>query len=307
VREIRPDVFVEDRYSTFGDYHGCNYGFVVTSAGPVVIDTPQWPSDAVTFREELDDHGDVQFLINTHEHIDHVTGNHYVPGTVVSHEGVRAALTGTPDPADAETMFDIIFEASTAEKRRDALAEIESETFDWEAYMRLVFEEVDEASLEHLDGYRMRPPDVTFTDEATLHVGDCTFELLHLPGHVESHIGVYVPEKELLFAGDNVTTECYPSVAASDPDDWLDSLRRMEDLPVDCVVPGHGAVGGAEAIPEFRSFLETAIERVEDGIDEGLSAAELAERVSFTDLRPALHPMEASHRHDVDRLYEALS
>lgn len=306
MREIADGVFVEDRYSLHGDYHGCNYGYVETGDGIVAVDTPEWPSDAVPYRERLADAGDVRYLVNTHQHIDHVAGNHYVPGERVSHEGVRAAISIPPDYDRTKGLLGHLFEADLA---RDKIATVEEwgpDDFDWEDLMRLIFADLDAESIEYLDGYEMAPPAVTFSDEATLHVGDCTFELVHVPGHVESHIAVYVPEKAVLFAGDNVTTECYPSMASAVPGDWLDSLDRLDDLAVEHVVPGHGPVAGPGAIGAFREFLSTAVDRVAAVTDER-SVDEAVEQVDFTDLRPALHPMALSHRDDVERLYEVLA
>jgi hypothetical protein len=65
-------------------------------------------------------------------------------------------------------------------------------------------------------------------------------------------------------------------------------------------------VAGQAAIGSFREFLATAVDRVDDVTDE-LSVTEAVDRLDFTDLRPALHPMALSHRDDVERLYEVLA
>jgi cyclase len=305
MHEVTDGVHVEDRYSTHGEYHGCNYGFVETGDGIVAVDTPEWPSDAVAYRDDLADRGKVAYLINTHEHIDHVAGNHFVPGRRVSHELVREAMSIPPEFDRTKHLLTHLFPGDVAESKIATVEEWGAGGFDWADVMRLIFEDIDPDSLAHLDGYGMVPPEVTFTDEATLHVGDCTFELLSVPGHVESHIAVHVPEKGVVFAGDTVTTECYPSMAGSVPHAWLDSLERLADLDVDHVVPGHGPVAGPDAISEFASFLETAMERVA-AVTDDQTVDEAVESVQFDDLRPPLHPMALSHRDDVERLYAVL-
>ena len=64
----------------FINYRGCNPGYVVTSDGVVVIDTPMLPTKAVEMREEALAKGPIRFLINTESHIDHNFGNHFFAG-----------------------------------------------------------------------------------------------------------------------------------------------------------------------------------------------------------------------------------
>ena len=67
---------------------GCNPGYVVTSEGVVIIDTPQLPTKAVEMRNEALEKGPIRYLINTERHIDHIFGNHYFHGLcpVVAHK-----------------------------------------------------------------------------------------------------------------------------------------------------------------------------------------------------------------------------
>ena len=50
------------------------------------------PTDAVKWRDEINKHGEVRYLINTEPHGDHTTGNCFFGGTVVAHEGTREAV-----------------------------------------------------------------------------------------------------------------------------------------------------------------------------------------------------------------------
>ena len=57
-----------------------------------MIDTPQMPKDALVWRDEINKHGDVRYLINTEPHSDHFSGNYFFGGIVVGHEGIREAI-----------------------------------------------------------------------------------------------------------------------------------------------------------------------------------------------------------------------
>ena len=69
---------VTDRIWAETKVRGCNPCFVKTSAGPVVIDTPQLPTRAVAMRDQVEAIGPIQYLINTEHHVDHIFGNYWL-------------------------------------------------------------------------------------------------------------------------------------------------------------------------------------------------------------------------------------
>ena len=58
-------------------FWGCNPGFVSSSDGVFMIDTPQEPIEAVRWRERLLEFGALRHLVNTEPHPDHIRGNAY--------------------------------------------------------------------------------------------------------------------------------------------------------------------------------------------------------------------------------------
>ena len=75
MRKVSAHIYVET------SLRGCNPGFVVTKEGIVMIDSPQVPSDALRWRDELTGRGEIIYLINTEPHRDHIIGNFFFPGT----------------------------------------------------------------------------------------------------------------------------------------------------------------------------------------------------------------------------------
>jgi cyclase len=67
MQQVTGRIFAETRV------RGCNPCFVDTSAGPVVIDTPQLPTKAVAMRKLVETHGTIQYVINTEHHVDHIS------------------------------------------------------------------------------------------------------------------------------------------------------------------------------------------------------------------------------------------
>ncbi|MDD5190160.1 MAG: MBL fold metallo-hydrolase [Dehalococcoidales bacterium] len=266
MKKIAKNVYAET------NYRGCNPGFVVTSAGVVMIDTPQMPTDAVKWREIIAKHGSVKYVINTEPHGDHYTGNYYFKGTVVAHEGTRQAILASNIDQMKERM------------RKTAPAEY--------ALMKR---------------FRFRPPTITLTKEMTLYVGDHTFKLINLPGHTPYQVAVYIPEEKTIFTSDNVFYKVPPWFQQAMPYEWLESLKRMEDMEIEVVVPGHGEVCDAGYFPEMRACVQEWVDTVNDTIKQGLALEEAINKVTILDryqLDPEMRKMLL--RFNVGRLYQVL-
>ena len=299
MKQITANVSVEDQFSVPPVCRGSNWGFVTTSEGIVMIDTPMVPRTAVEWRNKIAKEGEVHYIINTHHHVDHVTGNHFFPGTVVSHEGVKE-------------MFKAPLARVAGSERLEEAAKIGQGTM---GYIRLLVGEHDPESLPLLEDYQyqIKEPTITFTERLNLYFGEHTFELIHMPGHTESHIGVYIPQKKVFFTGDNFTNGTQPSLAHCLPLEWVASLKQIEAMDIDVVVPGHGEVCDRAEVREFRLFIQKCIDMTRAAIKEGMSAEETAETLSFEELypvnrcNPAVHPGSAMQKKNVLRLYEVLS
>ena len=88
-------------------------------------------------------------------------------------------------------------------------------------------------------------PDELLTGEGGALPGGGGWEWILTPGHSPGHISVYHPERRLLIAGDHVLPRISPNVGADryvlDPlSEYLASLARLRDLPVELVLPSHG-------------------------------------------------------------------
>jgi cyclase len=242
---------------------GCNPGYVVTEGGVVVIDTPQLPTHAVRMRQEAERHGPIRYLINTEHHIDHIFGNYFFKGagTVIAHEEVFKNFM-VPTPAINPYAY--------------AKEAIPTDDPDGAALFP------DEAT------YFQDPnkPAITFTGNVTLRVGRHTFKLLYTPGHSRGQIAVYIPEERTVFTGDTIFNQCQTWVNEADCDQWLASLKFLETLDVDHVVPGHGPVCDRRCFRVQAAFLREWTTAVALGIARGWTKSECMERISFLDRFP---------------------
>lgn len=227
-------------------FWGCNPGFLVTTDGVVMIDTPQQPIDAVRWRERLAEHGPVRHLINTEPHIDHISGNAFFPGVeVIGHVGLR-------------DRYEQAVPQMTSAERLETLKQADP----------------DSVWLFNHPSYPPNPPTRTFTDQLTLQVGAHTIRILHIPGHTPPQTGVYLPEEGVLFTGDNIFNRCKTFIQEADPWQWLEALRRIGGLDADVIVPGHGEPCDNGYLPEQAQIIEDWVGAVEDLVRRGMTEEE---------------------------------
>ena len=255
---------------------GANTSVIKTAQGLVMVDNPHRPSDCLKLRDEIAGLGEIKYIVNTEHHIDHVTGNFYFPGTIIAHEKVEVGMTQL-------TMEKVIGRV------RD----------------------IDPHELTLMENYQLRMPDITFSEGLSLFTGSHTFNLIHLPGHTEGQTAVHIPEERVLITGDTVSYRVQIFMHECDPYQWLQSLKKIEEIDVDVIVPGHGEVCDKSYLPELASFIQEWINTIKDAIAKGWSKEEALERISFLDR----YPMDVGEpkmgpevqRWNVGKLYDLFS
>jgi cyclase len=240
MRRITEHVFAEVYF------WGCNPGFVTTSDGVFMVDTPQQPINAVQWRERLGEYGSPRQLVNTEPHPDHIRGNAYFPGVeVLGHELMVARYS------QALPMM-------TGEQTLEGLKTADPDSV-W--------------LFNHPD-YPPNPPTRTFADRLTLQLGDREIQLLHHPGHTPPQTSVFVPDQGVVFTGDNVFHKCKTFVQEGDPWLWLAALDDIRALDVEAIVPGHGEPCGKDYLAQQAQILHNWIGVVERYVERGLSEDE---------------------------------
>ena len=254
---------LNDRVYTETKVRGCNPSFVVTSVGPVVIDTPQLPTRAVEMRQFVESFGQIQYVINTEHHVDHIFGNYYFrgAGTVVNHKGLY------------DNFMTVYPELDPFEYAREALPTDDPDGIP-------LFPDRDEYYADPNKGR------ILFTGDLSLRVGEHDFHLLHTPGHTPGQVAVYVPQERIVFTGDSVFCGCQTWLMTSDVDQWLTSLERIRALDVDVVVPGHGPVTDLAYVDKQRAVLLGWKVAVAQAVAAGWSKEETQARIKFPDLGP---------------------
>ena len=216
-------------------------GVVVGAAGALVVDTRASAVQGRQVREDvarLPGHPEVRWVVNTHEHFDHVLGNSaFAAAGITAHENAAARMA--------------------------AAVERIQQQFSVERDLDPAHPEITHQVLDDVRDSPLRRPDATFSSVATIDLGDRYVELAHPGrGHTDGDLVLRVPDCDVLFAGDLVEesadrdatpyfgADCWPLEWPATLD-FVISLLGEESL----VVPGHGAVVG-------RAFVETQREDI---------------------------------------------
>lgn len=207
-----------------------NVGLVLGRDGAVVVDTR---ASAAEGRQVLLDVGRVAgglavtHVVNTHVHFDHTFGNIAFEGaTIHAHANVRRAVD-----ADAQRIK-ALFRADPGDGPEMGYTA---------------------ADVVDVLSSPVRPPDVTFTANATIDLGDRGVTMAYGGrGHTDGDVQVAVPDADVVFLGDLVEESAPPSLGADSwPLEWADTLTEHLGSVGSgtVVVPGHGR-------PVDRAFVE---------------------------------------------------
>ncbi len=120
-------------------------------------------------------------------------------------------------------------------------------------------------------------PELTFTDRLFIDLGGKHVEVIHVGrNHSDNSVVVLLPQDKLLFAVDFIPVEgvAYRNMLDSYPEDWIESLKQVEQLDFEILAPGHGNVGRKEHVRMFREYLEELMAEVRQYVMKGTSLEE---------------------------------
>jgi cyclase len=212
-------------------------GAVVGSDLILFIDTTSYPPFAERFvaAVEAAAPGRRRLLYITHRHFDHFGGAVAIDAPIMSHRLTRSTLAGYDDGWVA----------------RHVPA--------WLEKGMLIAELVGEP--------RVVLPDITFDGTATVDVGGLTVDIWLAGGHCADQTMAYVRERKLLWGSDNIFSGRAPAIDHADVATWITALERLEDLPVEIVVPGHGPLGGRELLTDqIESLRAINLDLMKEGV-----------------------------------------
>src|SRR5262245_18131807 len=273
----------------------CNAAVILTDDGVVVVDSHSKPSAARALYNEIQSvtKKPVRKVINTHFHWDHWQGNEAYaaasPGVeIVASQATRENLTkpdagvgGVPYiekqlaamPGEVQKLKDDIQKASNSEMK----ARLESSLQQAESFWQEL--------------KQMKPALPTRTVSTTVTLQEQGREIqLHVLGraHTNGDLFIFLPKEKVVATGDALI-DWMPFLNDGYPEEWVQTLSKLEALDFTQVIPGHGNVAPKSHLAFFRGYLTDLIDSVKKAAGEGASLDEMKTKIG-DQLAPKYEP-----------------
>jgi glyoxylase-like metal-dependent hydrolase (beta-lactamase superfamily II) len=229
-----------------------NIAIVVGSSATLVVDTGLGPKNGGTAERvaaKLAPHNTKLFLTTTHFHPEHAAGEPGFPaGTIL----IRDAVQQQEMEKHGQEMIDMFSSRSAQIK-------------------------------ELLAGVILRPPDVTFDQEATVELGGVRARLLWFGGaHTKGDELTFVEPDRTLISGDVVQNKTMPNIFGDGgtPATWLAVLDKVDALNAAHVLPDHSAPGDGSMVAAERSLISGIRTQALALKQQGISVDDAGQQVS---------------------------
>jgi glyoxylase-like metal-dependent hydrolase (beta-lactamase superfamily II) len=224
-----------------------NVGIIVGSRATLVVDPGMGAKSGEAVLREVEKvrRGKLLYVVNTHFHPEHTTGD-------------------LAFPADAK-----ILRAAAQQQDVDEMG------LRWVA----TFASRGEHLRDLLHGAKFREAAEIFEKEKHLDLGGVTVRIVRLgPAHTRGDTAVFVEGDAVLFSGDLAMKQLFPAFATpqSRVGTWLTSLDALDAMRPAKVIGAHYDMGDAGMIAAYRGLLTALRGRVEEMKRQGKSADETA-------------------------------
>lgn len=134
-------------------------------------------------------------------------------------------------------------------------------------------------------------PVIPLKDGMRLRSGDLELVCIHTPGHTPGHTVLYLPQEQILLSGDHILFDITPNISVwkDTPHslaDYLESLRKITDLPIRLTLPAHRA-GQRDVKERIGEILEHHAQRLEEiwetvAKEPGMDAHTIAAKIRWS-------------------------
>lgn len=209
----------------------------------------------------------VQFVVNSHFHNDHIRSNQIFSPTasIISTVWTRNQESiSEPEERAWEKQNAAKRLADSKEKLKTATGMEKEELPMWIGYY--------EGLLQSGPQLKTVLPDITFTDSLWIYGSKRSIELIECKnGHTGSDVILVLPKEKIIFMGDLLFVKRHPWLGDGDPKSWQQHLEKWKaDENFSKYVPGHGPVGGKQEMNSMIDYLKELHQLVSESIQKNL-------------------------------------
>jgi glyoxylase-like metal-dependent hydrolase (beta-lactamase superfamily II) len=226
---------------------GSNAGFVIGDNGVLVVDSffnPEATKALVADIRKITPKP-IRYVVNTHYHIDHVSGDGVLRDAgaiIIAHRNVRGWLH--------VNNINLLGKQITPALRAQIAA--------------------------------LADPDLVTDKPLTVWLGSRRVDVRPVEGHTGGDLAISVPDANVLFCGDLLWRKYPPNIIDGTVSKWIATVTEFQQLPnasAMTFVPGHGEVANLHDVAEFDAYLTELSADVAAGRAAGLTGKELANAV----------------------------
>ncbi len=259
---------------------------LATKKGLVVIDTGKSPTLTEKYRKVIErefGRNDFAYLINTHFHFDHTSGNQIFPeAMIISHDTSPERMR----QFDQGRLNFVAQRRTVIKQWENQLKALEPDSEGAQRFRDLIGSA--EIMCDDLENkYVLTLPTLTFNDRMTLDMGDLSFNLIYFGEglHTGDDIIIHCPEEKLLFTGDLFYKGSMFIAFSSnfDAPRWMSVMNEvLEDKDaVEWVYDCHNGRMSREFITLWRDYLVGLWNDLSAAKEEGLNLEAVQDRFSY--------------------------
>jgi glyoxylase-like metal-dependent hydrolase (beta-lactamase superfamily II) len=158
-----------------------------------------------------------------------------------------------------------------------------------------------------MSGKKISPTLMTVSERLILFDGARRADIQWLgPAHTAGDLVVLLPNEKILFSGDLALNGRVPDLHLpdADPGAWAKTLPRLAAVPVEKMVPGHGAIGPRTGISDSLAYVRGLDEIVQRLLKSGVPEEYVDIRLREPDNRIQNVPVSDAHLANAHAVYK---
>ncbi len=270
---------IKDRFYVVQQAKGANIGVCVKDNSAILIDSGYSPKSSAALKDILEKKLSckIELLFNTHYHADHTFGNQSFDCPIISSEECKNIMQKNISTHWTPEEINLAMEED---------AELKEEWKD----LKITF------------------PSKTFKEKLSYDFKGIKVVFQEIGGHTPGSSVAFFTDYKLLFSGDIVFGDLYPTQLSIDPSpmELIKALREIEEMDVEIIVPGHGITCGKPTVQRLIEYWECLISECQKLRSSGLNDEKMKETLLNSCHLEKVAFNESKHKRNIDTVLKSI-